>query len=445
MNKILLLIFVFVFISTDFSSAQSSDDKERCMFGKPWIAHNDFLETYLQNIGYDTITQPLYAIPCVVRVYKGKDEKSPSDSDIKRMFTDLNALFTSNKTLLSFYIADIRYYNKNKFSKFGFYTDFPIQSLWRHDRKLLNYCIVYNLTKPGKANKNLLYTGACNSLNNTVVAVSRANYTVIAHETAHAFGLHHTHRYYKRSSRKQESVSRTKIRHGLFKSGLNCEINGDGLSDTEAQPYLGTNVTSKCVLKKDFNLTDNYGDLYRPQLDNLMSYPSNKSCRTKFTRQQIAVMLWTADQKPDSYKHKLIEGSQMQCDFDSYEPDNSFECADLIQDDSLRYHTFHAVCNKRGKYIFNDVDFVKIVIDTLAANHKILSVSNRNTASAANIAVEIFDEFHNHVADFEKPINQNLDIDLSTFRQGSYFIKLYEKNPCDSNFAREFTLSYSSN
>jgi len=72
---------------------------------------------------------------------------------------------------------------------------------------------------------------------------------------------------------------------------LKCEINGDFLCDTDADPNQIDNVTG-CVYNHpasgDFR-EDNWGDLWTPPTRNVMSY-TTADCRDEFSRHQTGIM-----------------------------------------------------------------------------------------------------------------------------------------------------------
>lgn len=95
------------------------------------------------------------------------------------------------------------------------------------------------------------------------------NQSSLSHELGHKLGLLHTHAY------GNELVN-----------GDNCDVTGDGVCDTPADPGL-TGLVNECQYKG--YVIDANGDTYTPDITNIMSYsPSN--CRNTFTYGQIDVM-----------------------------------------------------------------------------------------------------------------------------------------------------------
>ncbi|GAB3166176.1 hypothetical protein GCM10027291_11190 [Telluribacter humicola] len=113
-----------------------------------------------------------------------------------------------------------------------------------------------------------------NSLDNRIIMHNRAtrNGTTLAHEMGHYWNLYHTHETFFGA----ELVTR--------ESGANCTSAGDQVCDTPADPYSSSYDFTTCkytdTVKKDAN-----GELYNPDLTNLMSY--YQLCRYRFSPGQF--------------------------------------------------------------------------------------------------------------------------------------------------------------
>lgn len=100
------------------------------------------------------------------------------------------------------------------------------------------------------------------------------NGSTLLHEVGHFFSLIHTH-----------GSSNSFLTRELV-DGSNCDLEGDLICDTPADPQLSTiNVNASCIyIGTD---TDSNGDTFVPDPTNIMSY-SRKECRTQFSTQQFA-------------------------------------------------------------------------------------------------------------------------------------------------------------
>jgi hypothetical protein len=96
------------------------------------------------------------------------------------------------------------------------------------------------------------------------------NGSTLAHEIGHYFGVLHTH-----------STSA-----GVeFVDGTNCAFSGDEHCDTPADPKLSSDIVSDLCFYVGNELDPN-GDLYDPDVTNIMSY-SLKKCRTTLSTEQM--------------------------------------------------------------------------------------------------------------------------------------------------------------
>ena len=124
----------------------------------------------------------------------------------------------------------------------------------------------------------------------------------IPHEMGHYFGLLHTHETYYGNERV---------------NGSNCSSAGDQICDTPADPY--EIITGVEVCKKKYSNgtcywgctnTDANGNIYNPQLDNIMSYYDG--CGGRITAGQYNRMIWgynvRTNPNPDLYSRYYIDG-----------------------------------------------------------------------------------------------------------------------------------------
>ena len=108
---------------------------------------------------------------------------------------------------------------------------------------------------------------------------------ILAHELGHCFSLPHTHGPGVASGTDE------------LVNGSNCEIAGDFICDTPADPNINGRVDSQCRFTA--TLYDANGDRYAPPTRNIMSY-SRISCYTHFTPEQSDRMNWSLfNQRPE--------------------------------------------------------------------------------------------------------------------------------------------------
>jgi hypothetical protein len=170
----------------------------------------------------------------------------------------------------------------------------------------------------------------------------------LTHELGHCFNLFHTgdgiscgSQYnYKCNTCKQEAVSRSRGQ-GLFCTpigNLKCELNGDYLCDTPADPGLVNNDNlQNCAFTAstsgDIPDEDKWGDTWVPVVENIMSYAP--TCRTAFSPMQAAVMASTINSYIPNYFATTLN------DFDVFEPNNHAPSGTILLNGDAQCHTFH--------------------------------------------------------------------------------------------------------
>ena len=96
---------------------------------------------------------------------------------------------------------------------------------------------------------------------------------ILAHELGHNLGLYHTHENFGGNELVDQS---------------NCNVAGDYICDTAADPNLNGKVGSDCSYTGLD--VDSMGNSYKPPVNNIMSY-TNDDCRTEFTKEQYDKMV----------------------------------------------------------------------------------------------------------------------------------------------------------
>ena len=127
-------------------------------------------------------------------------------------------------------------------------------------------------------------------LDKILLSGSCASGPLLAHEMGHFFSLLHTH---------EQSFGKELV------NGLNCEVAGDLLCDTPADPGITSDETAVTCQYKGVAI-DSLGDHYQPDVSNLMSYAADE-CRTSFSHEQISAIVMTYHE----YKTHLISDASV--------------------------------------------------------------------------------------------------------------------------------------
>lgn len=355
-------IVIFLFLTVNLFSQYDNDlycgqDNTSGFSKKVWYNDNQFLFEYLENYPLLDSGHIYFRIPLVLHVYLNpRENEDRLLVDIKRLIQRLNTIYADNKTGIQFYVADIILLNKKKHLKARYYIEAPFITSKKQNKNAINIYYVNVIQK--KFLKNTTnYHGTYNSLNNSVIVIRHSSKTTLAHEIGHYLGLKHPHENWKKGKHKQESVSRTRQK-GFFSKKTICEVSGDGLSDTPAEPNLAKYTDKDCNYEHEHGLTDAWGEEYNPNTNNIMSYPGNRACRDNFTTMQKSVMLYTAENKKQARYWKTSE-ENIHFSYDKFEPDDQFVMASEIKIGEKQYHTFHLIPTKnKNKSIENNIDYI---------------------------------------------------------------------------------------
>ncbi len=428
-NSTIFLLLSFIslnsqaqFYKNEFCAARESNNFT--LNNKPWYGNNKYLEDYLDSCGYSCDKENvLYRIPVKFWIYRRSNKTGGlSNKKLKEFMNYLNQYNSQNNTGFRYYVRpDIRYIDKTRLYRLSYYREAPFQIIKRRSKGCINVLVPRNFTKYKLRGKNKHYNGTYNSIFKSIIVRQVCATATLAHEIGHFFGLEHPHRYCNKGKRKQESVSRTRKVKGLFRKGLNCEINGDAIADTPAEPDLNKYSNDECEYTGN-GLKDNWGDEYKPAVNNIMSYTANRECRKKFTKGQIAVMLKTASEHKYAKGWSTRTSGSEKYDFDIYEPDNTKDAASEIFFDSQQVHTFHRVFAGNKKDLSDNIDWLFFKIKKTAGKNIIIHISKGKYLSG-DLKIEVYKD--------EKLIKEKIiqkydkkDLKFDKLKRGKYYLRI---------------------
>ncbi len=329
-KNIILLLLLLIVRSLSFGQVK---DLSINLGVHPWKANNSLLDSVLKK--YDLNDSVYYHIPVTIWIYPTRKGFGPGYNEVKNFMNALNYYFSINHTGINFYLSALKIIPSQRHQNVGYFTENFFMTLSHHIRGTMNIHIVNNLKI-----STIFYTreigGTYNSLTKSIIITRSDVPTGIAHEAGHYFGLLHPHRNWNKGKLLAESVSRTRT---IGKTKVrNCEARGDYLCDTPAEPDLSLFCNDSC--KYTGHITDPWGEPYKPQTDNIMSYQPNKKCRKKFTPYQKAVMLYSVEHsKYAKYWRNTPENISFLTD--KNEPDDFIQISTLLESYKPQYHTFN--------------------------------------------------------------------------------------------------------
>ena len=257
-----LLVFCNILLSTTLEA-----QTEECGFIATEADYLNFQNQLFVTFGEQEANQ-INKIPVKAWIIRRNDGTGGvTESTILAAFKDVNIHY--KPTTLQFEICEFAYINNSDYYNFDRSTDEGKILSTNYTPKIINIYFTGDVISsstsicgyakfPGE--KDLIV------MNNDCVN----NGSTLSHELGHYFGLFHTHE---------------KFQGAELVDGSNCEIAGDFICDTPADPNISGKVSSNCTYTGSDK--DSKGATYKPDPSNLMSY-SVKSCRKKFSSLQIS-------------------------------------------------------------------------------------------------------------------------------------------------------------
>lgn len=433
---------VAVHLDTSGQSKCGTPDMDSTVFmKKPWIGNNQFLLDILDSIGYGQTAIPKLAsgafdpfaenwIPIKAWVYNDNSgDGGISEAEVEESIEMLNEYFAGefNNTgnahshmLIQFYLrCSVGYINNSNYAYNP--SDSEIDAMWDnyHETAALNIHFIQShddLAGRGRfpgGNKSFTCMVATNHLDGNQFNNFHLNAT-LPHEVGHAFDVSHPHRgrcWFNSDNSDcanchQEAVSRAKIQPvgcGNLSGDLKCEVNGDGLCDTEADPKLINDNDESLVQQIGTGLpwvfeytgggTDNWGDSWTPDVYNIMSY-SDRRARERFSSSQIAIMhYWISGDVPDIIFPNQFD-LHIENEFvDIFEPDNHRHNVNEHRIDfgETQHRGLHAELfgiKSNPSFNYCDKDWVHFTIPGLTSSK--VDIETNPFGSAQQVDTEIF-------------------------------------------------------
>ncbi len=407
------VVFILSFFSIFFGKTWAQNDIILFNNAHPWKGDNALLDSVLKKYPIsDTI---YFRIPLTFWIYVNKQGFGPGPSQIKKQLDELNKYFSQyNHTGIKFYLAGIHYVKSQQHIVVGYFIENFLITLENRIQGTVNIHLVRHISFLGNENK---IGGTFNSLTKAIILTLNNFPTGLSHEMGHYFGLLHPHRNWNKGKLLAESVSRT--RKTPISHKRNCEVRGDYLCDTPAEPDLSKCTNDKC--RYTCHYKDPWGAPYKPDTDNIMSYFENKHCRKHFTKMQIAAMLLTiCRSKYASFWANTRENRIFKPD--KYEPDNYLQIASPIEPGIVQYHSFNSIYTAK-KILYDKADFVKFLYQQ---GYTYFLTFKRGTTIFPAIEITIYDNFI--VPIFTQIITNPTTIKLPDLQPNIYYIKILQIN-----------------
>jgi len=357
-------------------------------FAQPWVGNNQYLSHLLSGLGYpvnapnvrvEQGNQVRYKIPVKFWVYRNSDGTGDVDlTDIQIWMDSLNHYFRINNTGIRLYqLEEVEFINNTNLTSVGKLAEVGNWINGRHVNRAANVHVVNDIKNA--AGYFTIFPKRAIFLQTGGFGATRVNSSTMVHEMGHLLGLFHTHQFYKFRGWPFENclvepVDRYRTfafstlcnPYLLFVGKRKCELTGDGLCDTPADPIITTNDHSNCQWNANHHANDIYGDSYTnppsgsqsPNVRNFMAY-GNHACRSQFSYSQIGVMIHSIESPLGGNYARKNEWTDPSVVFDTFEPDNSFVTRRNLPLNDVQHHTFHT---EYSGALYNDTDWLDFTV-----------------------------------------------------------------------------------
>lgn len=318
----------------------------------PWYGNNEYLNAMLDSVGYHKTPNQLganargtssatfrYMVPLQVTIYRNNDATNAAitEARVATIVELINQRMANENTRIHFFLTcAIRYVNDTKLNTEIDCGDFtPVCPLWQIvTTKKITRTINLHIIRSNNAGwGGIAVFPQFPVINfNTIVTNNTSNdqfVNTIIHEIGHTIGLFHTFSSINnpfdldnngaQDKCRQEAVSRTRRTPLCIgrDNVITCEINGDNLCDTPADPSLiSSGVDAACNYTAGGS--DRWGDAWAPSTTNYMSY-SARNCIGRgnegFTNQQIAVMWSNLENNASIFSQKIEDNTVLDRDY----------------------------------------------------------------------------------------------------------------------------------
>lgn len=435
---------------------QSEPMSDEDFFAQPWVGNNQYLYDLLSANGYPLGGGPQvrieagniikYKIPIKFWNYRKSDGSGgiPSRANLQAWMDALNDHHRAANTGMRFYqLEDIPNIDN---SSLTYVPDSWVFNDWNGPRRVGNAINVHLVEVVSNAGGRY-YRQA-----HAIAIPWSAGNTTLSHEVGHFLALQHTFQGNEKRGGIFENCNCEPVDHSRryaditacgsrpFQNKLKCEVAGDAICDTPADPQAADgevnatdHPTAPCVYN-NATTKDIYGDFYLsppagssiPNAKNIMAY-GRTPCRAEISYGQLGVMVHSIEAGLGRNHDKKPEWTDPDVIFDTYEPDGVAETARPFTLLDVQSHTFHT---EYSGNVYNDDDWLTFTVD--AANHnKFYTIKTQATfgAPASNTELRLFNAAGTQIAFNDNISATNLFSQIGiTLAQGIYRIKVANKN-----------------